>query len=580
MTKKEASKMNYTLVCYPLSIQYRSELEQEIGCVPEYIKLSELRHLPLPQIFRKLRSVKADTLFLAFEDANSYTLISVLGILAAIIPSKKRIIATPELELKPRGRFQAIIEIMKLVVASLHGQYSLYKAGWELNQLLKMPRFQIKTLSTQRILYLKANLWYGSKVGGSVGHVAGVVNGFNRLGCKVDLITAVPPVMLDPEIAFHQIQSLTAYSLPYETNVYRFNQSLEHQSFTMPLQQPDFIYQRFSIANYSGVLLSKKIKTPLVIEYNGSEVWIANNWGIPHRYQELAVKAEMVCLQHAHLIVVVAEALRDELISKEVDPNRILVYPNCIDPVVFNPERFTGPETNQVRSRHGISPDAIVATFIGTFGNWHGIERLAEAIHRMVDADESWLKEHRLHFLLIGDGVKMGTVREILAGEKYQLYYTLTGLVPQDKAPEYLAASDIFLSPHIPNPDGSRFFGSPTKLFEYMAMERGIVASDLEQIGEILKDSLRASVLPKAPPADETHELAVLCKPGDIGELISGIRFLTENTLWRKHLGMNARKEVLAKYTWNRHVSAILEKVKQLSGESKDETNLPKFKHR
>jgi glycosyltransferase involved in cell wall biosynthesis len=113
-----------------------------------------------------------------------------------------------------------------------------------------------------------------------------------------------------------------------------------------------------------------------------------------------------------------------------------------------------------------------------------------------------------------------------------------------------------------------------------MAMERGIVASDLEQIGEILKDSLRASVLPKAPPADETHELAVLCKPGDIGELISGIRFLTENTLWRKHLGMNARKEVLAKYTWNRHVSAILEKVKQLSGESKDETNLPKFKHR
>lgn len=559
--------MNYALVCYPPSIQYRSELERKIGCVPEYIKLSELRHLPLPRIFRKLRSMKADTLFLAFEDANSYTLISVLGILAAIVPGKKKVIATPELDLKSWRRFQAIKEMMKLVAASLQGQYSLYKAGRELNRLLKMPRFHAESSSKRRVLYLKANLWYGSKVGGSVGHVAGVANGFNRMGYKVDLVTAVPPVMLDPEIAFHPVQSLTAYSLPYETNVYRFNQSFEQQALTMPFQQPDFIYQRFSIANYSGVLLSRKLKTSLVIEYNGSEVWIANNWGIPHRYQGLAVKAEMVCLQHAHLIVVVAEALRDELISKGVDPSRILVYPNCIDPAVFNPERFAGPEKNRVRNRHGIHPDATVATFIGTFGNWHGIERLAEAVRRMADEDESWLKEHRLHFLLIGDGVKMGTVREILAGEKYQPYYTLTGLVPQDKAPEYLAASDIFLSPHVPNPDGSRFFGSPTKLFEYMAMERGIVASDLEQIGEILKNSLRASALPKSPPAAETHESAVLCNPGDIGELISGIRFLTENPLWRKHLGINARKKVLAEYTWNRHVTEILEKIKQLSGE-------------
>jgi len=44
---------------------------------------------------------------------------------------------------------------------------------------------------------------------------------------------------------------------------------------------------------------------------------------------------------------------------------------------------------------------------------------------------------------------------------------------------------DILLSPHVPLEDGKRpFFGSPTKLFEYMAMGNGIVASRLGQIGE------------------------------------------------------------------------------------------------
>ncbi len=83
-----------------------------------------------------------------------------------------------------------------------------------------------------------------------------------------------------------------------------------------------------------------------------------------------------------------------------------------------------------------------------------------------------------------------------------------TGSLPREKVVEYLDASDILVSPHIPMPDGSRFFGSPTKLFEYMAMGKGIVASRLEQLAEVL----------------EHDQTALLVTPGNVEELAEAIR--------------------------------------------------------
>jgi glycosyltransferase involved in cell wall biosynthesis len=123
----------------------------------------------------------------------------------------------------------------------------------------------------------------------------------------------------------------------------------------------------------------------------------------------------------------------------------------------------------------------------------------------------------------------------------------LTGLVPQADGPTYLAACDILASPHVPNPDGSPFFGSPTKLFEYMAMGKGIVASCLEQIGEILQH-------------DQT---AWLVKPGDVEALQHGLQQLIEDQTLRLHLGQAARAEVVQKYSWQQHTRRIIEKLKE-----------------
>jgi glycosyltransferase involved in cell wall biosynthesis len=306
------------------------------------------------------------------------------------------------------------------------------------------------------------------------------------------------------------------------------------------------------------------LNIPLVLEYNGSEAWVAKNWGRPLRYHDLAEKIENVCLRHAHLVVTISDVLRDELVSRGVEPNRIVTYPNCIDPAVFNPERFSASDTDDLRREHGIPHDAVVATFVGTFGQWHGVDVLARMIKQLVSEKRDWLQAHKVHFMLVGDGMKMAEVRAILADHSCSPFYTLTGLVAQQDAPRYLAASDILLSPHVQNPDGTRFFGSPTKLFEYMAMGKGIVASDLDQIGEVLKDSLRVSSLPGSPLNDDATSLAVLTSPGNVEELAMGLMFLIENPSCRRILGKNSRNKALTEYTWERHVAEILNKAEHL----------------
>jgi glycosyltransferase involved in cell wall biosynthesis len=167
-------------------------------------------------------------------------------------------------------------------------------------------------------------------------------------------------------------------------------------------------------------------------------------------------------------------------------------------------------------------------------------------------------------FALVGVGVKMPIVRQTLLEADGASFYRLVGLVPQADAPGYLAASDILLSPHVENADGTSFFGSPTKLFEYMAMGKPIVASRLDQIAHVLDGSVDAGNLP-AEFDRLTQAVGVLGQPGNIGELIAGIRFCVENPQWRTKLGANARARALARYTWAHHVDAILKGLERVS---------------
>lgn len=217
--------------------------------------------------------------------------------------------------------------------------------------------------------------------------------------------------------------------------------------------------------------------------------------------------------------------------------------PNCVDPERFDPGRFSKDEINDLKSELGISPGSRVAGFIGTFSPWHGVEVLANAI------PSALCKCAKLHFLLIGDGPMWEEVRERLRIADVLDRVTMTGLIPQDEAAKYLMCSDFFLSPHVPNADGTPFFGSPTKLFEYMALGKGIIASDLYQLGEII----------------EHEKTGLLVKPGDTEDLLRAINRLYEDRELSEGLGENAKEAALREYTWEAHVRKIIDHLKNAS---------------
>jgi glycosyltransferase involved in cell wall biosynthesis len=296
------------------------------------------------------------------------------------------------------------------------------------------------------------------------------------------------------------------------------------------------VYQRYSLNNYAGLRLARRLDVPLVIEYNGSEIWMNRHWGRPLKYEELASKIELLNMNQADLIVVVSRAMRDELASRGVAADRILVNPNGVDPDRYSPNVDGGA----VRAKHGLEGRVVIG-LISTFQPWHGADVLARAFVTLLRDHPAY--RDSVHLLMIGTGSGLAATKRIVSVAGLEANVHFTGLVPQEDGAQYLAACDILASPHVPNPDGSPFFGSPTKLFEYMAMGKAIVASNLDQIGEVLRHGETAWMVP----------------PDDADALARGLARLVQDRDLRSTLGAAARRDVLAHHTWRAHVMKILE---------------------
>jgi glycosyltransferase involved in cell wall biosynthesis len=398
-------------------------------------------------------------------------------------------------------------------------------------------------------MYLRSDLSAGVRAGGSVGHIAGVLNSLDAFTAPPIFVTTDDVPTVRDDVERHFVMAPEAFWNFKELPALVLNGAVEETADRAIAGRPlSFVYQRYSLNNYAGIRVARSHHVPLIIEYNGSEIWMSRHWGHPLKYEALSERIERLVLASADLIVVVSRAMEDELIARGFDRSRIFVNVNGVDETRYRPD----VDGRAVREREDLG-GKIVIGFIGTFGPWHGADVLARAFVTLCRQDPAVAAPLRL--LMIGDGAGAAAARRITADAGVDDRVVWTGLVPQSAGPEYLAACDVLVSPHVPNPDGSPFFGSPTKLFEYMAMGKGIVASNLDQIGDVL-----------------THDrTAWLVAPGDADALAAAMDRLVSDPRLRERLGAEARCEVLAHHTWRQHTRRTIERLREVADASPGE---------
>jgi glycosyltransferase involved in cell wall biosynthesis len=173
--------------------------------------------------------------------------------------------------------------------------------------------------------------------------------------------------------------------------------------------------------------------------------------------------------------------------------------------------------------------DSTVISYLGSYWDVEGVGVLLRAASKLVGRGE------RFKLAISGaalPGRDCDDVAELVRELGLQNTAVLTGWLPTDQVIAALSAADVLVVPkidHIAN-----HAGVPTKLGEYLAVSRAIVASRVGDIPLYLRD----------------RQDALLCDPGDSDKLADALQQLLNDTDLRRRLASNARPAALRHFDY------------------------------
>ena len=261
----------------------------------------------------------------------------------------------------------------------------------------------------------------------------------------------------------------------------------------------------------------------------------------PHRLSHSGMGRwlQTMAVRRAGSIFPITATMAATLIEQGADPMRVCPAHDGIRKARFEhlPDQFT--------ARREISwPDE--AFIVGYVGRLHtmamdkGVSTLIQAIAQLegvslglVGGPEDMAEKLRQQWVALG-----------LPEERF-LY---AGQVKPEAVPHYLSAFDVCAMPH-PYTAHYATATSPLKLFEYMASQRPIVASDLPGWADVITDG----------------ESALLVPPGDVDALAKAITRLRDDPVLRRRLADNAHARVMGDFTWDARAQMILNHLQQVT---------------
>ena len=377
-----------------------------------------------------------------------------------------------------------------------------------------------------KVLVLLPGKYFESKTGGCVSHTTGVVDALKKLGHEVALCSSDPIPGYTKELQFYRIW-IRELRMRLVGRLYRDYHIWRQLKEIINKAGPDIIYIRWRQNIFWGKLFKNK-SYKVVFECNTPSTMSLFKYGSrPGKLKELFTRSldRQIC-RNADMISAVSRGVKEFLENDISCPaDKIVLNPNGVDT-----RRFT-PEGQDIRDKYNIDKDKVVIGYTGSFRPQHGVEVLIKAFMSFDDP--------KAVLLIIGTGLKEYEAKlRDLAGKNERIIFT--GEVPFDRMPQYLRTCDILVSPQMPF-IGSSFHQSPIKLYEYMAVGRAIIASDLGQIKEVIKDGYNG----------------MLFESGNIDSLESLLKALAGDRELRDKLAINARRGSIEKYSWENNIRRV-----------------------
>ena len=299
----------------------------------------------------------------------------------------------------------------------------------------------------------------------------------------------------------------------------------------MEQERPDALYQRYTRYGLAGIWLAQNLGIPLILEMNASLTQRREWFRQPSpMYPWMIQRTERYLCRCSDAVVVVSAVQVPYLQSIGVKEERIAVLPNAVDLELFQPDVQT---TLAIRQRYGLGGKFVVG-FVGSMRPWHDVETLLEGMRLAAQSRKD------IFALIIGDGPSRLALERQTEDAELGDRITFVGSIPHEDIPAHIESMDVTV---VLSPFAEEFWGSPIKLFEYMAMAKPVIASRSGQLADIVQH----------------RQNGILVEPQNPTQVAEAILELAHNPDLRERLGQAARRAIETKHTWERNAQAVID---------------------
>ncbi len=299
--------------------------------------------------------------------------------------------------------------------------------------------------------------------------------------------------------------------------------------------KPDIIIVRNTVFDFYFLVLKKLLNIPVLLEVNTPLYYerVVLNYGARRVYLTNITKyVEKNSWQKVDMIMCVSKSLKKIIVKEGIDSNKIYAVHNGVNIKKFN-HKLNG---NDVREKYCLTEKFVIG-YVGGFYKYHGLKDIICQLNILIK------KFGNINLMLIGDGPTKKICQEITYDLGMEEYITFAGFQPHESIPEYISAFDLAIIPSFTP------YGSPIKLFEYMAMKKIALVPDFSPILEIIKNK----------------KTGIVFKKNNINSLIDEIEWANKNKRLCEEIAENAYKICMKNYTWTNNASKVINICRELT---------------